>query len=434
MAENVLDVELSGAPGAFLTIEVIGRAQDDTELSVATHQVGQQGGDFELPGLATLRVPANAISGTVEIASLDSPLMRLLANDLDDSITVLDFPAIRLTTAGPVDDRVDLVLDMPTLPAVLPTGVEVLFLVLSRTFGANAEVIDELTPVGSFLCPATNACATLSPSWFLPDDANPNGRVIQVAVAYATTSPAQANALLADASIVSDILRNAQAVAAEGTLSLWEVDPTSPPNNAEVNRGEEIDFRATFLLDPDFEFVSPFAPSFVPFREGCQVRHGPDLCFTSRFFRANGALHNAVDLRTQLRAGGPGEQEVFAVASGFVGKVKEIRASDTGVAVWVQHDPAFGAIRARKGGPGLITAYLHLKPGVLVGPGDVVLGYPNPLAVSDSTGEGITGPHLHIQASLDRKRLDPEPLLAGNPALFLRPASGLLPFLALSHS
>jgi len=426
LTSNTLEVELAGEPGSSITIRITGRVDGDRLLQQTTLGLGSAGGSLSLPGIATVQVPPNAVANaTVEMTSVDSAFVKFLATRIDQSISLLDVPALRIKSSVPFTNQLELRLRVTNLAGSVPVGRRITFVVLERHFGANGESIDTISPVGGRLCGSDFACVTLSPDWFLPvNPADPNDPVIQLALATRPTRLPQ-----------------------QGQFHVWQVQGLAPVGTVDQTTTGQVSFGATFQLTKNFTFSSPlgqiiagcrpggpdpcisnFSPVPGPVPNTCERIYGTNLCIIDGFFRGepgpNGRFHphKSVDLRTLDRTGST-EQAIYPVMSGRVGgRVTQTTVGTGGYLFWVQHDSTIAAA-AERNGPGLITGYMHLKActpeAACLPPTGTVVDPNTQMTTSDSTG--VIAGHLHIQSSFEGQNLDTEPLLADDLTLFLKP-------------
>lgn len=146
----------------------------------------EKGGDFELPGVASLLIPPRAaFSGTVQIAHIESPYMDFLALTGDDRFVLLQVPKIRITSSAPLPADVDLMISIPQPQPLLRRDRSIIVVAPVHFLSEYEDHGTRLMSLGDTVGCRPNAICTGIPPWFFSaeDAANPEQRSIQLAVA-----------------------------------------------------------------------------------------------------------------------------------------------------------------------------------------------------------------------------------------------------------
>src|SRR5262245_51129543 len=159
-ATNTLEVELRGQPGDFVIVSVIGHIDADTPLHTSSAVMNESGGTMELPGTAALTVPSGAVpAGNVhiELSTIDSPYMDLLAAEFGASLRLLNVPKLRIKASQAFTQGVRLRVTGFELQN-LPPNTEPVVLSLVQQHGADDEQSDTLVSLGGVRCAIDAVC------------------------------------------------------------------------------------------------------------------------------------------------------------------------------------------------------------------------------------------------------------------------------------
>jgi hypothetical protein len=430
--------------------ETTGQCLMHTEVAY----VDSSGGAIALAGRAVLDIPPGALSSLTEITVqlIDSELFDVaMANTASFVGFLPGAPRLRIKALRPFVKPVSLRVDLPGDAAALLHDSQ---LVIAGLI-ANSNILD-LVPLGGEACGSSSICLELLPGWFSPiSPTDPEDPVLELTIVVAPQSSTSVFKLWSVSNQIA--LKNGNPVATGTPIAL---DASS----------DALEVRAELELQKNFSFQRGPLPYIAPTTLSSFLTGG--------FFRDNGALHGGVDLRTNPAAMAqvPATYDACESSQDVLNDAQSVVKKRSIGSVVIAMDPRLDALplsaipwgnyrretpcdsnvhppqvgcAAQSGGGNYISiehatdctsgtscfrsTYRHLSSErVHLGFVDATTSIPwssDAIACSGDTGTwnhpvfnpNSYSPHLHLNLEYLGKRIDPEPLLRNDVALFLEP-------------
>ncbi len=373
--ENVIEVELRGAPGSFIAITVTGLVDPDTEIEQVTDTIGTQGGVLNLPGVADLRIFANTVSENAEFRfmAVQSPMTDYVTSEVLSSFTPLDLPKLRIESSEYLGSPVYLQMHIPHIETVLPPGHELVFAIPIDIYIDNDEFEDVAVSPVEVLADQEMVLAMLDPTWFKRGSATAT-----VSIGYVPRTTR--------------------------TYRIFEVDQITPKETSKsVPFNESVILSAKIRLEKNFEF------SDFLLEEMKLPVEGPFYRRTDGKYYYKGQLHNAIDIVSTKEKTEPwGVYSALPWVAGIVHEVDRNGNTEAGLYVKLRYD-------------NMIISYSHLEKGSIpswVEPDQPIIFAGSSIGLAGKTGkngEPDYGKHLHFKVRLNGNVIiDPEPLVMNN--------------------